>query len=166
METLRACLHITTVFPRLFVIPVFYVSSLGRHRHPLTIPCRRPPSSLGRLCLTGSPCFGSIADVVQSHGGVFMDSSNPTSPVPGPHSRGLRRASEVSMASQVSGMADSYTATNIANSKLSPPTCCTPLSPSLSSLSLSLSLSHSQKTLSRSLHSLSLSFLYLSFFSL
>uniref|UniRef100_A0A8C4ZG65 DDHD domain-containing protein n=1 Tax=Gadus morhua TaxID=8049 RepID=A0A8C4ZG65_GADMO len=50
-----------------------------------------------------------------SHGGVFMDSSNPTSPVPGPHSRGLRRASEVSMASQVSGMADSYTATNIAN---------------------------------------------------
>uniref|UniRef100_A0A8C5AU32 DDHD domain-containing protein n=1 Tax=Gadus morhua TaxID=8049 RepID=A0A8C5AU32_GADMO len=56
-----------------------------------------------------------LADVVQSHGGVFMDSSNPTSPVPGPHSRGLRRASEVSMASQVSGMADSYTATNIAN---------------------------------------------------
>ncbi|XP_034152132.1 membrane-associated phosphatidylinositol transfer protein 2 isoform X5 [Esox lucius] len=56
-----------------------------------------------------------LADVVQSHGGVFMDSSYPSSPVTGPHSRGLRRASEVSIASQVSGMADSYTATNMAN---------------------------------------------------
>ncbi|XP_040897285.1 membrane-associated phosphatidylinositol transfer protein 2 isoform X2 [Toxotes jaculatrix] len=56
-----------------------------------------------------------LADVVQSHGGVFMDSSYPSSPVMGPLSRGQRRASEVSIASQVSGMADSYTATNIAN---------------------------------------------------
>lgn len=71
------------------------------------------------LCLMGSPCLGSIADVVQSHGGVFMDSSYPSSPVTGPLSRGQRRASEVSIASQVSGMADSYTATNIANSKCS-----------------------------------------------
>ncbi|XP_029916359.1 membrane-associated phosphatidylinositol transfer protein 2-like isoform X5 [Myripristis murdjan] len=55
------------------------------------------------------------SDVVQSHGGVFMDSSYPSSPVTGPHCRGVRRASEVSIASQVSGMADSYTATNIAN---------------------------------------------------
>uniref|UniRef100_A0A8C7Z7Y3 Phosphatidylinositol transfer protein membrane associated 2 n=1 Tax=Oryzias sinensis TaxID=183150 RepID=A0A8C7Z7Y3_9TELE len=60
-----------------------------------------------------------LADVVQSHGGVFMDSSYPSSPVTGPLSRGQRRASEVSIASQVSGMADSYTATNIANSKCS-----------------------------------------------
>lgn len=74
---------------------------------------------LSCLCLMGSPCFDSIADVVQSHGGVFMDSSYPSSPVTGPHCRGLRRASEVSIASQVSGMADSYTATNIANSKCS-----------------------------------------------
>ncbi|KAM3868491.1 membrane-associated phosphatidylinositol transfer protein 2-like isoform 2-T2 [Diretmus argenteus] len=57
------------------------------------------------------------SDVVQSHGGVFMDSSYPSSPVTGPHFRGLRRASEVSIASQVSGMADSYTATNIANTQ-------------------------------------------------
>lgn len=71
------------------------------------------------LCLMGSPCFDLIADVVQSHGGVFMDSSYPSSPVTGPPSRGQRRASEVSIASQVSGMADSYTATNIANSKCS-----------------------------------------------
>nr|XP_029136388.1 membrane-associated phosphatidylinositol transfer protein 2-like isoform X4 [Labrus bergylta] len=55
------------------------------------------------------------SDVVQSHGGVFMDSSYPSSPVTGPLSRGQRRASEASIASQVSGMADSYTATNIAN---------------------------------------------------
>lgn len=55
------------------------------------------------------------SDVVQSHGGVFMDTSYPSSPVTGPLSRGQRRASEVSIASQVSGMADSYTATNIAN---------------------------------------------------
>uniref|UniRef100_A0A3Q3QQH5 DDHD domain-containing protein n=1 Tax=Monopterus albus TaxID=43700 RepID=A0A3Q3QQH5_MONAL len=60
-----------------------------------------------------------LADIVQSHGGVFMDSSYPSSPITGPLSRGQRRASEVSIASQVSGMADSYTATNIANSKCS-----------------------------------------------
>ncbi|XP_019741120.1 membrane-associated phosphatidylinositol transfer protein 2 isoform X1 [Hippocampus comes] len=57
------------------------------------------------------------SDVVQSHGGVFMDSSYPSSPITGPFSRGQRRASEVSIASQVSGMADSYTAGNIANTQ-------------------------------------------------
>ncbi|XP_027889497.1 membrane-associated phosphatidylinositol transfer protein 2 isoform X1 [Xiphophorus couchianus] len=57
------------------------------------------------------------SDVVQSHGGVFMDSSYPSSPIMGPFSRGQRRASEISIASQVSGMADSFTATNIANTK-------------------------------------------------
>uniref|UniRef100_A0A3Q2PRR2 Phosphatidylinositol transfer protein membrane associated 2 n=1 Tax=Fundulus heteroclitus TaxID=8078 RepID=A0A3Q2PRR2_FUNHE len=60
-----------------------------------------------------------LADVVQSHGGVFMDSSYPSSPIMGPLSRGQRRASEISIASQVSGMADSFTATSIANSKCS-----------------------------------------------
>ncbi|XP_015234253.1 membrane-associated phosphatidylinositol transfer protein 2-like isoform X2 [Cyprinodon tularosa] len=57
------------------------------------------------------------SDVVQSHGGVFMDSSYPSSPIMGPVSRGQRRASEISIASQVSGMADSFTATSIANTK-------------------------------------------------
>ncbi|XP_061758454.1 membrane-associated phosphatidylinositol transfer protein 2-like isoform X2 [Nerophis ophidion] len=57
------------------------------------------------------------SDVVQSHGGVFMESSFPSSPVTVPFSRGLRRSSEVSIASQVSGMADSYTSSNIANTK-------------------------------------------------
>ncbi|KAK1160169.1 membrane-associated phosphatidylinositol transfer protein 2-like isoform X3 [Acipenser oxyrinchus oxyrinchus] len=55
------------------------------------------------------------SDVVQSHGGVFMDNSSPSSPNTAPHFRGFRRASEVSIASQVSGMADTYTASNIAN---------------------------------------------------
>ncbi|CAB1352201.1 unnamed protein product [Coregonus sp. 'balchen'] len=40
----------------------------------------------------------------------------PSSPLTGPpHPRGPRRSSEASIASQVSGMADSYTASNIAN---------------------------------------------------
>ncbi|XP_076127172.1 membrane-associated phosphatidylinositol transfer protein 2-like isoform X5 [Alosa pseudoharengus] len=56
-----------------------------------------------------------LADVVQSHGGAFVDSSSPSSPLTAPLCRVHRRGSEVSMASQVSGMADSYTATNIAN---------------------------------------------------
>ncbi|XP_008416804.1 membrane-associated phosphatidylinositol transfer protein 2-like isoform X2 [Poecilia reticulata] len=55
------------------------------------------------------------SDVVQSHGGVFMENSYPSSPIMGPFPRGQRRASEISIASQVSGMADSFTATNIAN---------------------------------------------------
>ncbi|XP_035235942.1 membrane-associated phosphatidylinositol transfer protein 2-like isoform X3 [Anguilla anguilla] len=56
-----------------------------------------------------------LADVVQSHGGVLVDSWCPPSPVTAPRCRGLRRASEVSIGSQVSGMADTYTASNIVN---------------------------------------------------
>uniref|UniRef100_A0A4W5JMV5 DDHD domain-containing protein n=1 Tax=Hucho hucho TaxID=62062 RepID=A0A4W5JMV5_9TELE len=59
-----------------------------------------------------------LADVLHSHCGVFVDSQYPSSPLTGPpHPRGLRRSSEASIASQVSGMADSYTASNIANSQ-------------------------------------------------
>nr|XP_046225596.1 membrane-associated phosphatidylinositol transfer protein 2-like isoform X1 [Oncorhynchus gorbuscha] len=55
-------------------------------------------------------------DVLHSHCGVFVDSQYPASPLTGPpHPRGLRRSSEASIASQVSGMADSYTASNITN---------------------------------------------------
>ncbi|KAL0965765.1 hypothetical protein UPYG_G00285430 [Umbra pygmaea] len=55
-------------------------------------------------------------DVLHSHCGVFVDSQYPSSPQTGtPHPRGPRRSSEASIASQVSGMADSYTASNIAN---------------------------------------------------
>uniref|UniRef100_A0A4W5QTQ3 Phosphatidylinositol transfer protein membrane associated 2 n=1 Tax=Hucho hucho TaxID=62062 RepID=A0A4W5QTQ3_9TELE len=62
-----------------------------------------------------------LADVLHSHCGVFVDSQYPSSPLTGPpHSRGPRRSSEASIASQVSGMADSYTASNIANSQYDP----------------------------------------------
>ncbi|KAJ8286247.1 hypothetical protein GJAV_G00036250 [Gymnothorax javanicus] len=56
-----------------------------------------------------------LADVVQSHGGVLLDMSFPSSPVSLPRSRGHRRGSEVSIASQVSGMADSYTTSSMVN---------------------------------------------------
>ncbi|KAM5194744.1 membrane-associated phosphatidylinositol transfer protein 2 isoform 1-T2 [Mantella aurantiaca] len=57
----------------------------------------------------------SESDVVQFHGAVFVENASPSSPITAPHFRGYRRASEISIASQVSGMADSYTASNIAN---------------------------------------------------
>nr|XP_061804499.1 membrane-associated phosphatidylinositol transfer protein 2-like [Nerophis lumbriciformis] len=56
-----------------------------------------------------------LADAVQSHGGVFADTSYPSSPVAGSFSGGRRRASELSIASQVSGMVDADVAGNIAN---------------------------------------------------
>lgn len=56
-----------------------------------------------------------LADVMQSHSIMFGDHSNPSSPGSIPAFRGARRASETSIASQVSGLADSYTASNIAN---------------------------------------------------
>ncbi|XP_037403274.1 membrane-associated phosphatidylinositol transfer protein 2 isoform X6 [Pygocentrus nattereri] len=56
-----------------------------------------------------------LADVIHSHGGMFVENSYPSSPASAPATRGPRRASEVSIASQVSGLADSYTASNIAN---------------------------------------------------
>uniref|UniRef100_A0AAR2LUT3 DDHD domain-containing protein n=1 Tax=Pygocentrus nattereri TaxID=42514 RepID=A0AAR2LUT3_PYGNA len=54
-----------------------------------------------------------LADVIHSHGGMFVENSYPSSPASAPATRGPRRASEVSIASQVSGLADSYTASNI-----------------------------------------------------
>ncbi|XP_070780306.1 membrane-associated phosphatidylinositol transfer protein 2-like isoform X4 [Enoplosus armatus] len=52
-------------------------------------------------------------DALHSH--VFVDGQYPPSTSPGvPHLRFNRRASEASIASQVSGLADSYTASNIA----------------------------------------------------
>ncbi|XP_016092545.1 membrane-associated phosphatidylinositol transfer protein 2-like isoform X7 [Sinocyclocheilus grahami] len=56
-----------------------------------------------------------LADAMQSHSVMFADHSNPSSPVSVPAFRGARRASETSIASQVSGLVDSYTASNIAN---------------------------------------------------
>ncbi|KAA0704249.1 Membrane-associated phosphatidylinositol transfer protein 2 [Triplophysa tibetana] len=56
-----------------------------------------------------------LADVMHSHSIMFSDHSGPSSPASIPAFRGTRRASETSIASQVSGLADSYTASNIAN---------------------------------------------------
>lgn len=61
--------------------------------------------------------FFFTADVMHSHSIMFSDHSGPSSPASIPAFRGTRRASETSIASQVSGLADSYTASNIANSE-------------------------------------------------
>uniref|UniRef100_A0A3Q4N2I2 Phosphatidylinositol transfer protein membrane associated 2 n=1 Tax=Neolamprologus brichardi TaxID=32507 RepID=A0A3Q4N2I2_NEOBR len=54
-----------------------------------------------------------LVDTLHSH--TLVDGQHPSSTSPGiPHFRCTRRASEASIASQVSGLADSYTASNIA----------------------------------------------------
>lgn len=59
----------------------------------------------------------SAADSLHSNMSVDGQVPSPTSPGL-PHLRCNRRASEASLASQVSGLADSYTASNIATSEL------------------------------------------------
>nr|XP_044988489.1 membrane-associated phosphatidylinositol transfer protein 2 isoform X3 [Jaculus jaculus] len=54
------------------------------------------------------------SDALQTHNTVFQEHAAPSSPSMASASRGFRRASEISIASQVSGMAESYTASNIA----------------------------------------------------
>ncbi|KAM3599976.1 uncharacterized protein V6R79_014959 [Siganus canaliculatus] len=55
------------------------------------------------------------ADNDSLHSHMYVDGQSPSSTSPGvPHLRFSRRASEASLASQVSGLADSYTASNIA----------------------------------------------------
>ncbi|XP_030076074.1 membrane-associated phosphatidylinositol transfer protein 2 isoform X1 [Microcaecilia unicolor] len=84
-------------------------------------------------------------DVVQSHGAIFMEKSSPSSPIAAPNFRGYRRASEISITSQVSGMADSYTASNIANKKKSHLNHSKRLSP-LSQLALPCNKTHTQRS--------------------
>ncbi|XP_012878583.1 PREDICTED: membrane-associated phosphatidylinositol transfer protein 2 isoform X2 [Dipodomys ordii] len=62
----------------------------------------------------GDGCSTLLADALQTHNTVFQEHVAPSSPGTAPTSRGLRRASEISIASQVSGMAESYTASSIA----------------------------------------------------
>lgn len=58
----------------------------------------------------------SAAESAHTH--ITVDGQCPLSASPGvPHLRFNRRASEASLASQVSGLADSYTASNMASSK-------------------------------------------------
>ncbi|XP_073169108.1 membrane-associated phosphatidylinositol transfer protein 2 isoform X6 [Lepidochelys kempii] len=76
-----------------------------------------PPFSIPRYQRfpLGDGSSALLADVVQSHGAVVMENASLSTPITTPQFRGFRRASEISIASQVSGMADSYTASNIAN---------------------------------------------------
>ncbi|XP_023503029.1 membrane-associated phosphatidylinositol transfer protein 2 isoform X2 [Equus przewalskii] len=57
---------------------------------------------------------GSAEYALQTHNTVFQEHAAPSSPGAAPTTRGFRRASEISIASQVSGMAESYTASSIA----------------------------------------------------
>lgn len=71
------------------------------------------------VCTSNVLSFLSTAEPSHSH--ISVDGPCPLSTSPGvPHLRFTRRSSEASIASQASGQADSYTASNIATSK--PPT--------------------------------------------
>uniref|UniRef100_A0A8B9KS85 Phosphatidylinositol transfer protein membrane associated 2 n=1 Tax=Astyanax mexicanus TaxID=7994 RepID=A0A8B9KS85_ASTMX len=112
------------------------VETVQSHPELLLESVQRCQEVLSETCIS-VPVLHS--DIVHTHGGVFMESSYPSSPLMAPQCLGpVRRASEVSIASQVSGMADSYTASNIANSKCAQLMPCF-LSFSIFSLSLSLS---------------------------
>ncbi|XP_062941422.1 membrane-associated phosphatidylinositol transfer protein 2 isoform X5 [Cynocephalus volans] len=75
-----------------------------------------PPFSIPRYQRypLGDGCSALLADALQTHTVVFQEHAAPSSPDTAPTSRGFRRASEISIASQVSGMAESYTASSIA----------------------------------------------------
>lgn len=79
-----------------------------------------PGAGLGKasLPLVSGPC-PPAAEALQAHNTVFQEHAAPSSPGSAPSTRGFRRASEISIASQVSGMAESYTASGIAQSKCS-----------------------------------------------
>lgn len=79
-----------------------------------------PGEAPGANVISTSP---SAAESAHTH--VTVDGQCPLSASPGvPHLRFTRRASEASLASQVSGLADSYTASNIASSKCSSAVLC------------------------------------------
>uniref|UniRef100_A0A3P9BJT6 Phosphatidylinositol transfer protein membrane associated 2 n=1 Tax=Maylandia zebra TaxID=106582 RepID=A0A3P9BJT6_9CICH len=74
-----------------------------------------PPCSVSRYQRfpLGDGHSALLVDTLHSH--TLVDGQHPSSTSPGiPHLRCTRRASEASIASQVSGLADSYTASNIA----------------------------------------------------
>ncbi|XP_054938634.1 membrane-associated phosphatidylinositol transfer protein 2 isoform X2 [Physeter macrocephalus] len=75
-----------------------------------------PPLSIPRYQRypLGDGCSTLLADALQAHGAVFQEHAAPASPGTAPTARGFRRASEISIASQVSGMAESYTASSVA----------------------------------------------------
>ncbi|XP_032953496.1 membrane-associated phosphatidylinositol transfer protein 2 isoform X2 [Rhinolophus ferrumequinum] len=66
------------------------------------------------------PSPGCAEYALQTHSTVFQEHAAPSSPGAAPTTRGFRRASEISIASQVSGMAESYTASSIAQKTPAP----------------------------------------------
>nr|XP_058896620.1 membrane-associated phosphatidylinositol transfer protein 2 isoform X2 [Kogia breviceps] len=72
------------------------------------------PHSPGRTGPAPARALLSVSDALQAHGTVFQEHAAPASPGTAPTARGFRRASEISIASQVSGMAESYTASSVA----------------------------------------------------
>lgn len=88
---------------------------------PLPLPEEVQASPAPRLDVgpaVSGPC-PPAADALQAHNAVFQEHAAPSSPGTAPTARGFRRASEISIASQVSGMAESYTASSIAQSECS-----------------------------------------------
>lgn len=84
-----------------------------------------------------------------SHTHISVDGQCPLSTSPGvPHLRFNRRVSEASLASQVSGLADSYTASNIATSKCGPAVLCLSLVSSPTTDALTVSFPPSMRGLS------------------
>ncbi|KAF6278308.1 phosphatidylinositol transfer protein membrane associated 2 [Rhinolophus ferrumequinum] len=81
-----------------------------------------PPFSIPRYQRypLGDGCSTLLADALQTHSTVFQEHAAPSSPGAAPTTRGFRRASEISIASQVSGMAESYTASSIAQKTPAP----------------------------------------------
>ncbi|XP_045152690.1 membrane-associated phosphatidylinositol transfer protein 2 isoform X1 [Echinops telfairi] len=59
-------------------------------------------------------------EALQTHTTVFQEIAAPSSPGTAPPTRGFRRASEISIASQVSGIAENYTASSIAQKAPAP----------------------------------------------
>ncbi|KAK5901104.1 hypothetical protein CgunFtcFv8_026006 [Champsocephalus gunnari] len=97
--------------------PQLLMESVGAvsHRHQdFTVNETSIPSARPKLAAPHRHCNNDLitqADSLQSH--IFVDGPLPTSPGV-PHLRCPRRSSSASIASQVSGLADSYTASNIA----------------------------------------------------
>uniref|UniRef100_A0A803XV26 Phosphatidylinositol transfer protein membrane associated 2 n=1 Tax=Meleagris gallopavo TaxID=9103 RepID=A0A803XV26_MELGA len=116
------CLYVNTLWPHVFETiqnnPILLMESspLGAAQHQDSfMETSIPVPVLNWQDVSNKSAGFAESDVVQSHGAVFMESASLSTPISAPQFRGFRRASEISIASQVSGMADSYTASNIAN---------------------------------------------------
>ncbi|XP_006865543.1 PREDICTED: membrane-associated phosphatidylinositol transfer protein 2 [Chrysochloris asiatica] len=100
------------------VYNLFHPADPSASRLEPLLECRfhaLPPFSVPRYQRypLGDGCSTLLADALQIHTTVFQELAAPSSPSTAPPSRGFRRASEISIASQVSGVAESYTVSTI-----------------------------------------------------